>query len=140
MSKSRSGKARSGGGIRGNKNVKIGVNAGPRRTNVISPSAVADVGAAIGYKRLPLIKATAPQVPLGNELATNVGRGAPGAGRTVYPCGYQDQHGTPAKGEPGMQGAADRGPRAILGPQPSNPGNKPALPQGQIRRGQQVRE
>jgi hypothetical protein len=133
MSKTaRSGKAKSGGGITSNKLRQVGIKAGPRRTNVISPSAVADVGAAISYKRLPLIKSTAPQVPLGNDLATNVGRGAPGAGRTIYPCGYQDQHGAVAKGETGIQGRADRGPRAIL----DAPRNTGAV----IRRGEQQGE
>jgi hypothetical protein len=32
-------------------------------------------------------------VPFGNELALNVGKGGPGAGRTVYHCGSQDVHG-----------------------------------------------
>jgi hypothetical protein len=132
MSKTaRSGKAKSGGGITSNKLRQVGIKAGPRRTNVISPSAVADVGAAISYPRLPLIKSTAPQVPLGNDLATNVGRGKPGAGRTIYPCGYQDLHGAVAKGEAGIQGKADRGSRAILGP----PANR-----GAVRRGEQQGE
>jgi hypothetical protein len=35
---------------------------------------------------------------LGNELATNVGCGGPGAGRTVYQRGMQAQHGSAAAG------------------------------------------
>jgi hypothetical protein len=128
MAKARSGKARSGGGLTSNKLVRPKIKAGPPRTNVISPSAVADIGASIGYKRLPLIKGTAPQVPMGNDLATNVGRGAPGAGRTIYPSGYQCQTGPAAPGQKGIEGKADRGSRAILGP-PSNT--------GAVRRGQQ---
>jgi hypothetical protein len=32
-------------------------------------------------------------VPLGNAVATNVGRGGPGTGRTIYHTGDQGQHG-----------------------------------------------
>ncbi len=31
-------------------------------------------------------------VPLGNEVAKNVGAGGPGKGRTVAPCGSQGRH------------------------------------------------
>jgi hypothetical protein len=44
-------------------------------------------------------------VPFGNEIAGNVGKGGPGAGRKIYMTGVQGQHG------------------------PVNPGNRPA-PQG----------
>ena len=38
-------------------------------------------------------------VKFGNELATNVGKGGPGAGRTLYgQSGQQGCHGTPAPG------------------------------------------
>jgi len=39
-------------------------------------------------------------VPLGNEVATNVGRGGPGTGRTVYATGGQGMHGRPDPGQP----------------------------------------
>jgi hypothetical protein len=39
------------------------------------------------------------KVPLGNELTTNVGKGGPGAGRTLYgKSGMQGQHGPSAPG------------------------------------------
>lgn len=34
-------------------------------------------------------------VPLGNEVARNVGKGGPGTGRTVFASGSQGQHGAP---------------------------------------------
>jgi hypothetical protein len=40
-------------------------------------------------------------VPYGNELVTNVGKGGPGAGRTLYgQSGQQGCHGSPAPGNP----------------------------------------
>src|SRR5690348_6566882 len=112
----KSGKAKSGGGYTSNKRTEVKVRAGKRTLDAVSPSAVADLGAAIGYKRVPLVKSTPKDfVPLGNSLVNNVGAGGPGTGRTVYPSGYQCQTGPAAKGEPGMQGKADRGSRAILG-------------------------
>jgi hypothetical protein len=42
---------------------------------------------------------------LGNEVALNVGKGGPGAGRTMYgKSGSQQQYGSPA-GQPKPQGA-----------------------------------
>jgi hypothetical protein len=42
-------------------------------------------------------------VKFGNELATNVGKGGPGAGRTLYgQSGQQGCHGQPAQGAPGL--------------------------------------
>jgi hypothetical protein len=133
MTKSRTAKARSGGGLTSNKLVRPSIRGGKRTLDAISPSAVADLGAAIGYKRQPLVKSTPKDfVALGNELATNVGQGGPGTGRTVYPSGYQCQTGPAAKGEGGTQGAVDRGPRAILDAPPAN--------RGAVRRGQQSNE
>jgi hypothetical protein len=111
-------KSRSGGGIRSRVVKKVGVRAGSRTTNVISPSAVDMIGQQTSFKKPDLIKAT-PQdrAPMGNELAASCGQG-PGGGRTVYRSGYQDQHGKPAQGETGIVGGADRGARAILGPPP----------------------
>jgi hypothetical protein len=37
-------------------------------------------------------------VPFGNEVALNVGKGGPGAGREVMSCGSQGQHGSAAPG------------------------------------------
>jgi hypothetical protein len=124
-------KSKSGGGIRMSKNVNVGVKAGPPRTNKISEAAVDQLGQATSFRRPDLIKGTMPQVPLGNALATNVGAGGPGTGRTTLHCGTQGTHGGTAKGEGGIQGKADSGNRAILGP-PSNT--------GAVRRGQQSNE
>jgi hypothetical protein len=49
---------------------------------------------------LPVLQGTKPQVPLGNAVATNVGAGGPGTGRTVYQTGYQSMHGAPVQGSP----------------------------------------
>jgi hypothetical protein len=50
-------------------------------------------------------------VPLGNELATNVGKGGPGTGRVVRATGTQ-----------GMHGGANPGERKpIVGPDPLSP-------------------
>jgi hypothetical protein len=130
--KSRTPKARSGGGITSNKLRQLGVRGGKRTLDAVSPSAVADLGAAVGYKREPLVKSTPKDfVPLGNDLATNVGKGGPGTGRNIYPSGFQCQTGAAAKGEGGIQGRADRGSRAILGPPPNK---------GVVRRGEQSGE
>jgi hypothetical protein len=39
-------------------------------------------------------------VPYGNEVALNVGKGGPGAGRTVYHCGTQATQGATNPGNP----------------------------------------
>jgi hypothetical protein len=59
------------------------------------------------FKREPLYGGPnfAP-VKFGNELATNVGKGGPGAGREVMPAGSQCLHGNP------VQGAKDYAPDA----------------------------
>ena len=48
---------------------------------------------------------TPGSVPLGNQLATNVGCGGPGKGRTLYgQSGVQGQHGSPAPGNAPAKG------------------------------------
>jgi hypothetical protein len=131
MSKpSRSGKARSGGGLTSNKLVRPKIKTGPPRTNVVEPHAPDFLGQATSFKKPPLYARTAPAVPLGNECATRVGAGKPGADRTVYKTGFQSLHGATASGERigPDRGGADRGRRQILGP-PANT--------GAVRRGQQ---
>ena len=95
-------KARSGGGVTMNKNVRVGVRAGPASTNVINPKRTSQIGTAVDSRAVERVKAgTASQVPLGNQLAANVGKGGPGAGRTLYgQCGTQGMHGAPAPGNP----------------------------------------
>jgi hypothetical protein len=112
------GKATSGGGIRGNKVRQVGYRSGPPRTEVISPSGVADLGASINYPRQPLVKGTAPQVRSGNDVAASTVCG-PGGSRTIYKFGTEGVHGKVSQGEgKAFEGGADRGERAILGPAP----------------------
>src|SRR5215510_10382862 len=92
-------RAKSGGGIQSNKLVRPGVKAGPARTNIVSPASASQLGQAVSFKRDPLPIGTASETPLGNQLATNVGKGGPGAGRTVMRSGSQAQHGAPNLGE-----------------------------------------
>jgi hypothetical protein len=130
-------KAKSGGGIQSNKRREVGYRGGKRTLDAVSVQAVSELGARTAYKKSPLVKSTPNDfVPLGNSLAAACPQG-PGGGRTVYASGYQDQHGAAAKGEGGIRGAADRGPRQILGPQPNHTSPFHPVP---FRRGQQSNE
>jgi hypothetical protein len=82
-----------GGGILGSKNVNVPVRSGPPRTNIVSPASADQIGQTVAFKKDPLPIGTGAQVPLGNQLATNVGKGGPGTGRTTYQCGTQGFHG-----------------------------------------------
>src|ERR1700736_5331964 len=95
---------RSGGGISMNKNVKVPVRGGPPRTNVVLPGGADALGASYGdhvtekgvkgrIAAQPLIKRTAPEVPMGNAVALNVGKGGPGTGRSTLKCGSQGTYG-----------------------------------------------
>lgn len=77
-------KAKSGGGISSNKVVHSRgvVPGGPAQR--LTPKAAPSVGAA---------RVTTSTPPLGNALAKNVGKGGPGADRTVHSTGSQGQHG-----------------------------------------------
>jgi hypothetical protein len=110
---------KSGGGLTSNKLVNVGVKSGPPRTNIVSPASASQLGQSVPFKRDPLPIGTGAQVPMGNAVALNVGKGGPGAGRTTHPCGSQGTHGPTVAGEPRQPGAADRGPRSILGPKGS---------------------
>lgn len=85
-------KIKSGGGLMSNKLVNVGVRTGPPRTNVVSPASADQLGQAVKFKKDPLPLRTAPQVPLGNDCATRVGKGAPGADRTTMKSGSQGRH------------------------------------------------
>jgi hypothetical protein len=88
---------------------------GSSMTRKVSPDAVSNIGLSKGNHvtggggretNRPAVPLYAPaQAPccLGNEVAKNVGRGGPGAGRTVHPSGSQMQHG-PVAGTPAPQG------------------------------------
>jgi hypothetical protein len=105
----------SGGGIGMNKNVRPSVRtgSGARGTH---PGGVAQLGQHVGdkathgkssgsgYRGEPLHNnRNFNPVKYGNELATNIGKGGPGTGRTLYgQSGSQGCHGQPAQGEPGL--------------------------------------
>jgi hypothetical protein len=49
-----------------------------------------EVGGKLSYRGEGMREGKTPiSVPLGNQLATNVGKGGPGAGRVVHSCGSQ---------------------------------------------------
>ena len=90
-----------GGGILGNKNVKVGVRTGsPRRGS--SPAAADQLGQSTAFKKenVEARPAYNSGVPLGNAKALDVGKGGVGTGRQVHHCGSQGQHGNPNPGIP----------------------------------------
>jgi hypothetical protein len=104
-----------GGGILGNKNVSPPVRTGsPNRGS--SAGSADQIGAAVSFKREEVERGRAYNSSiLGNEKALDVGKGGPGAGRTVMKSGSQNRGGPPNQGEARQPGNVDRGPRAILG-------------------------
>src|SRR5262249_8640894 len=113
-------RATSGGGIRGNKVVSPDMRKplGQKYHEEHSPGSADQFGQAIdpkAYRDMHGRKFVRPGMPeLGNAVAQNVGGGGPGAGRTVYPCGYQSLHGATAKGEKNLDVAdtkSTRGPK-----------------------------
>ena len=104
-------RAKSGGGINSNKRVEVGVRRGTASADKVSPGGVSQLGSATGDRlrapgahtgqptSVPVFVGTKPQAAmLGNAKATDVGKGGPGSGRTIYRTGYQCQHGTPVQG------------------------------------------
>jgi hypothetical protein len=98
-----------GGGLNMRQHVKTPIKSGPPNTKKISHSAAANIGIKKGDhatgqgKSLnrpadPLIQKQVPQVKMGNAAALEVGRGSPGAGRVVHPCGTQGQQGPAVPG------------------------------------------
>ena len=105
-------RAKSGGGLTSNKFVNTGVKAGPPRTNVVSPASASQLGQSVAFKRDPLPIGTASQVPMGNDCALRVGKGSPGADRTIHKSGSQSMHGPVNRGEserPAPRGIDQRG-------------------------------
>jgi hypothetical protein len=108
-------KIKSGGGITSNKRVEVKQRLGAP-AKVVNSGGADQIGQAMGAMRdtnnRVLSKAhTTPlyggsmggvgAVKLGNEIAGNVGRGGPGAGRNLYgQSGTQCQHGPVAPGSP----------------------------------------
>jgi hypothetical protein len=103
-----------GGGSRSRNVVEPKVRTGAARRE-INPKAVSQIGSSMGNratdqtKKLDSVeKFVGPKkpisVPLGNEVALNVGKGGCGAGRTLYgKSGAQQQYG-PVAGSPKPQG------------------------------------
>jgi hypothetical protein len=85
---------------------------GSAMTRKVSPDAVSNIGLSKGTHvtgaggrevnrpATPLYREAQAPCCLGNEVAKNVGRGGPGAGRTVYASGSQMQHGSANPGGP----------------------------------------
>ena len=107
----------SGGGIGMNKNVQPSVRTGSGSKST-RPAGVSQIGYQVGdhttsrpgssgYKGEKLhgpAERNFQPVKFGNELATNIGKGGPGTGRTLYgQSGQQGQHG-PVAGSPRPQG------------------------------------
>jgi hypothetical protein len=88
-----------------NKVRNVGVRTGSPTAQKISPAAAANLGISKGTHSQsgdsrrppePLVTGTMKQVPLGNAVAGNVGKGGPGAGRIVHRSGSQGQQGAVA--------------------------------------------
>ena len=86
--------ARSGGGITSNKLVQSPVRGGSPSADKINPGGAGQLGSMVIQNPTPLQAGTMHKVPLGNQVALNVGKGGPGTGRTVYRSGTQSP--TPA--------------------------------------------
>ena len=89
---------------------EVGVRTGQKPTGV-NPAAVSQIGSSLGnhvtdgstklaYRGEPYRTKTPIGVPLGNAIATNIGKGGPGTGRTVMVSGSQCQTGPVNPGSP----------------------------------------
>jgi|SRR5450432_163892 hypothetical protein len=98
MAKQRGGTNTGGGN---SKIVNVGVKAGSRQRNLTGPANATQPGAIEFQGSRPLIRAVAKAFGpgMGNDLATNIGKGGPGTGRTLYGCG-----GTQGQWSPGNLG------------------------------------
>jgi hypothetical protein len=96
-------KIKSGGGITSNKLVKPGIRTGQPYQGT-SPAAAAQLGASTAFPKEQVgVGPAYTGSKLGNEIATNVGAGGPGKGRTTMHCGSQGVHGPVNPGEPRPQ-------------------------------------
>jgi hypothetical protein len=114
-------KSAAGGGIHSNKAVSKPVRTGAAREGITAGYA-GQLGTALGdhvtdgrpaNRAAEPMKAAAPyKSAMGNELATNVGKGGPGAGRQVHRSGSQAHHGAPtaAATKPGADILSHYGP------------------------------
>ena len=107
-----------GGGYGSSKVVHPGIKSGSPNLTAYSPRGISQLGYSPGStlsktgafttqnSALPLSDGQRRDfVPMGNQLATNVGKGGPGAGRTLYgQSGTQSVHGSVAQGQsPGQR-------------------------------------
>jgi hypothetical protein len=109
-----------GGGIHSNKVREVGVrtgkaamgirpgypdNLGNMRGTHVTRGGIEGGGGDLPSKLTPMgtVKPSI-SVPLGNAVATNVGGGGPGAGRTIYKTGMQKQYGAAVSNRPAPQG------------------------------------
>jgi hypothetical protein len=109
-----------GGGINSNKVRQVGVrtgaaaqgirpgypdNLGNMRGTHVTRGGIEGGGGDLPAKLTPMGTVKPPiSVKLGNELATNVGGGGPGAGRTIYKTGMQMQYGAAVSNRPAPTG------------------------------------
>ena len=94
---------KSGGGLTSNKLVRPNVRTGQPYKGT-SPAAADYLGQATAFPKEQVEVGPAyTGSKLGNELATNVGTGGPGKGRTTMHCGSQGQHGPVNPGQPRPQ-------------------------------------
>jgi hypothetical protein len=87
---------RPAGGIASNKRVDVDVRTGAGSKG-IRPAHVAQRGIAVDPKSVEpreTMKPTGNSVPFGNECALRVGKGGPGADRTILRSGQQGLHGS----------------------------------------------
>jgi hypothetical protein len=104
------------GGIGSKVNVSVPQRLGQKATG-INPGGPAQLGSAVGnkvtdgrttnYRGDPWTDGRVPAggaQRLGNQVATNVGKGGPGTGRTVMGGGSQGQYGAAAPGNPPPSG------------------------------------
>jgi hypothetical protein len=90
----------SGGGIQTNKLVHPGIRTGsPSKGS--SPAAASQLGQSTAFRKEQVETGRGYDgAKLGNEIATNVGKGGAGTGRNIYRCGTQSQHGPVAGKRP----------------------------------------
>jgi hypothetical protein len=94
-------KAKSGGGILMSKNVNVGVRTGSP-SKATSPGVADQIGQTVAFKKEQVDgggRGDRSPVPLGNAKALAVGKGGPGADRTIHKSGSQNQWGPPNRGE-----------------------------------------
>jgi hypothetical protein len=86
-------KAKSGGGATMNKNVSPSVRTG-QPYKATSPGAADQIGQTVAFKKEQCDTGRAyNSSQLGNAKALDVGKGSPGAGRTIHRSGSQGTHG-----------------------------------------------